>query len=286
MAKPKRNLVRLLERLNEKPMFLADIRKVLGIKERTGYAIVKETLKKEWIKEDGLKRYNITIKGKSMIGIWEKIKQLDEIASIPSDYRSEFSENMTGIKSAIAKIVDRILVLRIKKEEMKLFGVRDGELAERFTPLNIDTYFPGYDYRKRFMSLAKTNIKILIEFDGEKWVELHRFNHLEAQHANNMKFYKAIKNIKSKERKERLIQALDLLWASKKSQYIYVNLSEAKEELEEYVCKVFEEYEEKDKVDGLVKKAIETGLFEYGKKELYYLKVNRDKLQEFLRQIT
>jgi hypothetical protein len=249
MTKSMKNLTELLRLLKDKPMTKGEIRTSLNIKRRTEFKIIREARDKGWIKEDELKRYHLTLCGKSMIGIWRKpadstlfevysqvidpialrpksnrptakctlimknankIKELDDKTTSYERFISELPENVTSIKAALAHVIDSILDLNAK--DMGLHTVLDSQLAENLSVFNIETHFPGYDYLKRYIELAKTNFKVLIEFDGEKWVATQEFGDLEKQREDTLKLYKeAYESIFSEQRRVRIKKAIQQL---------------------------------------------------------------------------
>jgi len=323
MTKPMKNLIELLRRLKDKPMTKGEIRTSLNIKRRTEFKIIREAQDKGWIKEDELKRYHLTLLGKSMVEIWRKpadstifevysqvidpiaskpksnrprakctliikdankIKELDDKTTSYERFISELPENATSIKAALAHVIDSIL--DIKAKNMGLHTVLDSQHAESLSVFNIEINFPGYDYLKRYIELAKTNFKVLIEFDGEKWVATQEFGDLEKQREDTLKFYReASERIYSEQRRIRMkkaIQQLSLDSNTTRNGLKYLHLFEAKVDLKEFVYKTFELYEkDNNKLKELVREAFATGLLKYDREVLYHLKMNKEKLQEF-----
>jgi hypothetical protein len=330
MAKPKRNLIGLLRLLKDNPMVKGEIRAALNIKKRTEYNIVKEAEKKGWIEEDELKIYHLTLRGKSIIDIWrkptdstlfevysqvidtiglrprsnrptakctliikdaDKIKELDKkTAAFYDRFLLDLPENATSIKAALARVIDSILDLKAK--DMRLPTVLDSQHAESLSVFNVETNFPGYDSLKRYIALAKTNFKILIEFDGEKWVATQNFDDIEKYREDTLKFYKEpFENIRSQERRIRInkaIQDISFDTNTTRKELQHLRLFETKADLKEFVHKNFELYEkdniykkDSNNLKEIIQRAFATGLFEYDKKVLYHLKTNIKKLNEF-----
>lgn len=105
----------------------------------------------------------------------DEIKELDSRTDATKRFLTRdglwLSDNNTNLKASMAAVVDSILDLKAK--EMGLFSMLDEEFRiskSILTPFNRRNYFPGYDALKRYENLAKTKFRILIEFDGEKWV--------------------------------------------------------------------------------------------------------------------
>jgi hypothetical protein len=326
MAKPKKSLKKLLTLLHKKPMTKHEIRTALKVHRKTEYVNVKEALKQRWIEEDELKRYHLTLLGKLIIDTWKKkptdstlfevyplvtnpitsslesnrltakctliikdagkIKELDDKTASYEQFISDLPENATNIKSALAHVIDSILDL--KANYMGLHTVLDSQLAENLSMFNIETNFPDYDSVKRKIDLAKTNFKVLIEFDGEKWVKTQKLDDLEKQREDNLKFYKeAFQRIRLQERRIRIYNAIQLLDSNlTKDRLGDLLLFATKAELKEFVYKIFQ-LDEKDnnKLKELVTKAFATGLLECDRKVLYHLKMNKEKIQEFYNSI-
>ena len=297
MAKPKKSLLKLLRLLHKKPMTKGEVRIPLKVNRKTVYVNVEEALEKRWIEEDELKRYHLTQLGKLIIDtsrgkptdstVFEvsskvidpialmpnrptakctliikdadKIKELDDKTASYKPFILEYRENATIIRSALANVIDSILDLRAK--DKGLYTVSDSQLAESLSVFNIETNFPGYDYLKRNINLANDKFKILIEFDGKKWVKTQKFNDLKKQHEGNLKFYKeASERIRLQERKMRINNAIQLLDSNlTKDRLQDLHLFGTEAESKEFVYKSFQLDEKDDnKLNELVKNAFTT----------------------------
>jgi hypothetical protein len=322
MAKPRKFLKTLLRMIQKRPMTSGEICK----KTKKHRKVVRQNLKlaqnEGLVYQDGLQQYHITTLGKLVIDYierptdftrWqiysqvidpissrsnrptatctlitknaEKIKELDNRTSpSPERFILELSENSTPIKAALANVVDSVLEIRAKDTGLKT--VRDGQLAEDLSIFNVETNFPGFDYLKRYITLANINFKVLIEFDGEKWVKTQRFNDIRKQRNDSLNIYrKATKSILSENRRIRLNKAVQILskdWLRIRNLLQYSNLFENEEDLKEYAYKIFGLHEQdKDRLKEAVQKAFESELLRYYKKALFYLEVDKEKLQEY-----
>ena len=73
MAKPKINLIKLMETLERQSLRIGEIRCSLsGISRTTEYEITQEAIRKGWIEQGTNKRYSLTLLGQKHIGIWSK----------------------------------------------------------------------------------------------------------------------------------------------------------------------------------------------------------------------
>jgi len=314
MARPKKSLLRLLQLLAKKPTSKGKIRRILGIERRQEYNIIKEALKNVWIEENKkLKTYHLTLLGKSAIGIWleskdsvsfdvysqvidpaglrsekpkaictlimknaERIKKLDTETSAEYRFIAALPANATRIKNALANVVDSIL--DIKGKDMRLYAVGNADLAQNILS-NIEQHFLGYDSRKRYLELAMTSFKFLIEYNGAKWAKTQRFDDLDNEFDDNLSFYRNLK-FHSQDKIVKIGQAMGILSRNPSGEYENVLLFKTKEELEQYVLKIFENFFiEKENLNDMVKKGFEIGLFEYEQKQLYSLKVNEEKVR-------
>jgi hypothetical protein len=305
-------------------MTKGEIRNPLKVNRKTVYVNIKEALKQRWIEEDELKRYHLTLLGKLnidtsrgkltdstvfkvsskvidpialmpnrptakctlIINDADKIKELDNKTASYKQFILELRENATIIRSALANVIDAILDLKAK--DMGLYTVSDSQLAESLSVFNIETNFPGYDYLKRNIALANNNFKVLIEFDGKKWVKTQKFNDLKKQREATLKLYKEEpERILLQERRIRIKQAIQLLDTNiTKDRLQDLHLFATEAELKEFVYKTFELYEkDSNKLKQVLRDAFASGLLECDKRVLYHLKMNKEKIQEFYNSI-
>ena len=164
------------------------------------------------------------------------------------------------------------------EDDLGLFTVRDGKLAEN----SISSYedqFPGYDFLRRYKNLANTDFKLLIEYNGKKWLKPQRLNELERK-INGMR--KSFNNyhgkILSRDRRRRINDALVSLFQIREDSFKLVHLFLEEQDIMEYLYKHFEFYGEKNNnLEEIVNKAFVCGLFQTDEKILSYLKVNPEK---------
>jgi hypothetical protein len=143
---------------------------------------------------------------------------------------------------------------------------------------------------KRYTKLANTNFKILIEFDGKKWIKTQNPNEIKKHADNNRKSFAEYynKQILSQDKRKRINEALQILadkndWNKAKNNVKWSHLFESEEELTKYLIQHFESYGERDNPKEIVDKAFESGLLHTQSKMLTYLTVTPDseKIQRF-----
>ena len=207
-----------------------------------------------------------------------KIEKIDNQTAHNVRYNLELQTNATAIKSSLAKVVDTILETIGKDKGLGLYTVRDGQLAESLTPFNMQEQYPGYDFLKRYSKLADTSFKILIEFDGKKWIKTQRSSDVRKHVFNKRKSFAEYysKQILSQDRRKRINEALQILvdkndWNKVKENLKWSHLFENKIELTEYLTQHFGFYGEKNNPKEIVDKAFESGLLRTQSKILTYL---------------
>ena len=175
---------------------------------------------------------------------------------------------------------------------MNLSTILDEQFRDQLTQLP-----PGYDSMKRYQQLAKTQFNVLIEFDGLEWVEKQDFEDLEkmVEEDNPSSRSKEFsENIRAMDRNVRINNALYHLWSSGGSSDLSPttlqanNLFENKTELKEHVynsLKLFQVSNDHNQINHIIKTAFDIGLFSLQKRELYHLKVNREKELKFFNAI-
>jgi hypothetical protein len=320
MAKPRRVLKKMLQLLDSEPMSFGLLQKKIKKHQNVVNKNLKIAKNENLLYQDGLKQYHLTSLGKVVIDNverpdnftrWqietqetdpiglsdrpkatctlitdkaEKIREIDD-KTASQKFNLEVPENNTLIKSALARVVDSIL--EILEKDMRLFTVRDGELAEN-SSLSISSYldqFPGYDFLRRYKILANTDFKLLIEFNGKKWFKSQRFNELERWINGTRKsitnFHK--EEILSPDRRRRINDAVVNLIQIREDSFKYAHLFVEEQDIREYLYNHFGLYGEKNEnLEEIVNKAYGSGLFQADKKVLYYLKVNPEKYQSFI----
>jgi hypothetical protein len=170
-----------------------------------------------------------------------KIKELDNQTDYNVRYNLELAANATAIKSSLAKVVDTVLETIGKDKGLGLYTVRDGQLAESLSPFNIREQLPGYDFVKRYTNLADTTFKVLIEFDGKKWIKTQKPNEVKKHIYDNRKSFAEYysKHILSHDKRKRINEALQLLadkndWNKVKNNVKWSHLFENEEERSKY----------------------------------------------------
>jgi hypothetical protein len=320
MARRKVALAKFLKLLSSGPLPKGMIRKNLGISRKTEYVIVKESLDNCWIEMDKMGNYRLTPSGAAqsdfktiptdqalflvysqvidpisyrkkrpyarctlIIDDATEIKKLDSESYNSDLYIQELPENATPINAALSKVIDSIFDLRAK--EMGLYMVRNMELAQSFSIFDSEK-FPGYDYLRRYEKLADIDFKLIIEFEGKKWVRNQSFADLWSEIERNSNLYKeAGERIKREELGIRVSGAMKQLEVNNDDkQMAYLGLFKTKQDLVEYVTKIFSLYYISNKKQD-VRKAFESGLMSYEKKTLYHLNINSKRIENFCNMI-
>lgn len=211
----------------------------------------------------------------------KKIEELDARTKSHPLLRTELKQNNTRLKAALAKVVDSILEFRAI--ELGLIPVTTGELAERLSSLDIDTFYPQYDYAKRLLDLAKTTFYVSIGYEGKDWLRDLDLKDFEKSQEDNLKFYKSMyTQTISRERKERLTEFVRLLPENTTEQYKHVQLFEEEGQIKEYLTEYLRPYEELENIPLLIEKAFKSKFFETKRNWIYHLKVNKQNTKKFL----
>lgn len=165
----------------------------------------------------------------------EKIKELDARTCSNPLLRSELIQNRTRLKAALAKVIDSIL--EFKAEDLGLYDVTTGELAEKSSTMNIDTAFPQYDYSRRLWNLANTTFSGLIEYDGREWFIDQDLAGFDRMQEDNINFYRSLRaQPVSGNRKERIVEVIRLFPDSTAEQYKDVLLFKKKSQIKGYLA--------------------------------------------------
>ena len=218
MARPRKNLFYILKIIEQKPLTYSEICKLTKKPMKVVWENLTTAQEEKLVDQDSLKKYHLTSLGKSRINSVEhrvypisircysqvidflklrpeqptanctiiienadenetnKIKELDAKTDAAKRFLTHdglwLPENNTNLKAAFAAVVDSILDLKAK--QMGLNTILDQQFRDQLTQLP-----PGYDSMKRYQQLAKTNFKVLIEFNGLGYVEKQDFEDLE-----------------------------------------------------------------------------------------------------------
>jgi regulatory ArsR family protein len=321
MAKPRKFLKKILQMLNKRPMTSGYLCRITKKHRKIIRQNLKIAEKEGLVYQDGLRNYHLAPRGKFAINYiertkdltrWqiesqeidpiglisnrpkaictlvtenaEKIKELDN-RTASKRFNVELPGNETLIRSALARVVDSIL--QTIGKDMQLFTVRDGQLAEN-SSFNFLDQFPGYDFARRYEKLAKTDFKLLIEFNGKEWVNTQIFDDLEKQIDDRRKSLSGYyyEKILSHDRRRRINEAIQHLIQVPEDYLKFSHLFRNEEDIRKYLYKQFSFYGEKsDDLQEIVNKGYECGLFQTEKKVLYSLKVNSEKYQFFMNLI-
>jgi hypothetical protein len=328
MARRKKSLEMLLGALDKTPMAKGGIRSALKIDRKTEYRIINEGLSRKWIEEDLLRKYHLTMLGKESIGSgerpldstsWEvpsqiidmvrertdrpvanctiqienanKIKELDAQTTTSHRFLTNdglgLPENDTHIKSSLAAVVDSILDLKAK--DMGLLTILDQKIRDELTTSTLDDQFPSYDYMKRYEQLAKTDLKVLIEFKGQEWVEKQNFEDLERNIADRKKRYKEFsKNAREMASDIQIRKAVSHLAGNTnltKNTLQANRLFASRQELNTFILNEFKLVNQGQDGQKIIKEAFKSRLFEVKKMPLVHLKVNKEKELQFYKSL-
>lgn len=195
----------------------------------------------------------------------------------------ELPENATPIKAALSKVIDSIFDIRAKG--MGLHMVRNMELAQSFSIFDSEK-FPGYDYLRRYEKLANIDFKLILEFEGKKWVRNQSFGDLWSEMERNQNLYReAMERMKRQELGVRVRGAMKQLEVTNDDkQMAYLGLFKSRQDLVDYVTKIFSLYNISNKTKD-VRKAFESGLMSYEKKSVYHLNLNSESVENFCNMI-
>jgi hypothetical protein len=328
MARTRTVLKTILTLLNKKPMSRGDLVRKTGKNRKVIGQNLKIAIAEDLAWQDTLERYHLSTLGKTafsnyverrndktswkiqsqvidnigwtsdrpsakctlMVKNARKIERIDNQTAYNVRYNLELPANATAIKSSLAKVLDTVLETIGKDKGLGLYTVRDGQLAESLTPFNIQEQFPGYDFLKRHMKLADTTFKVLIEFDGKKWIKTQRSNEVRKHASNNRKSFAEYysKKILSQDRRKRINEALQILadkndWNKVKGNMKWSHLFGNNKELTEYLIQHFGFYGEKNNPKEIVDKAFESGILQTQNKKIIHLTLDPDpkKIQQF-----
>ena len=203
------------------------------------------------------------------------------------------SMNSTRIEIAVAGVVDSILDIRAK--DMGLHSILDLEHRRNLEAFNLPQQFPGYDVLKRIQQLPDIHFKVLIEFDGKSWVRKQDFEDLENLRQYHQKAYQEMmKRIQSRALQLRQKEAFRSLKGA------FFNIGErhwkeledhrffgSREELNQFIIKELKVHlPENKKIDKkLLQSLRRAGAIEYHERTFYRIKVNHEKIDEFLKII-
>jgi hypothetical protein len=326
MAKPKTTMYKLLTLLDSQPVSIGKIRELLKIDRKTEYRNCKEAEKEGWIEKDKIGKYHVTPVGKSVISLSQKpvdsvsfevdsqiidfiktrsdrpkakctiviknakeIKELDDKTCYVERFITHdglgLVENDTYLKQVVAIVVDTILDFKAK--DKGLFTILDQQFRDEVAAFNSDTYYPSYDYRKRYIDLADINFTVLIKFEGKKWVESQNFQDLEKNIQANRRFYDISEGVKLMDRSVRINKAIYTLLGGggelTKRGLEGNRLFSSETELMEFVhnCLKIWQVGKQDEINKLMQEAFKCGYFQIEKKELYHLKIDKTNKVQF-----
>lgn len=103
---------------------------------------------------------------------------------------------------------------------------------------------------------------------------------------DNLKFYSSLKvQPNSRNRKDRIIEAIRLFPDSTEEQYKYVLLFEKKEQIQRYLAERLEGYVDQKNFPDIIEKMFQSKLFEIKRNHLYSIKINKENVKGLLDSI-
>lgn len=252
MSRVRIHLTKVLKLLDKKPMTRSEITKKLAINRKIVRDNLVWANRKNLKYSDGLGKYHLTPLGKSctcsheippdsisfevasqiidslkireespkakctvQMKDAEKIKELEDKTIYYERFITHdglgLPENDTYLKQAVADVVDVVLDFRAKAKGA--LTILDQKLRDKATVFNTDTYYPAFDYRKRYEDLAAIDFAVLIEFKGKKWVESQNSTNLESSLENSLEanrelYVQTLQKIRSADRDIRINKAI------------------------------------------------------------------------------
>ena len=223
----------------------------------------------------------------------QKIMELDkdsreyQTALMMSGYGT--IENASNIQASAGALIDAIL--DSKARDIGLFSTLKSEYPYALNIFNYETTPPGYDHMKRFMKLAGTELKVFIEFDGEKWIKKQNFGKLEEEHQILYEISKkSLNRIRSLDEKRMIMfvvhKLIDPDWA-KEDKLETMNFFETKKELKDYVHRLLKRFGiEQDKLEEVLRSGFNSGFFQTRKMVLHHLTINRANESKFFKSLS
>jgi hypothetical protein len=134
------------------------------------------------------------------------------------------------------------------------------------------------------VNLANIDFKLIIEFNGKKWLKTQKLNDLKKKINDRRKSIKDYyhENILSSDRRRGIHDALLNLMQREDYYYKYAYFSKDEQEMREYLFEHFRSHGERNEnLEDIVNKAYKCGLFQPQKKTFFYLKVDPEKYNAF-----
>jgi hypothetical protein len=162
---------------------------------------------------------------------------------------------------------------------------------------NTDTYYPAFDYRKRYEDLAAIDFAVLIEFKGKKWVESQNSTNLESNLENSLEanrelYVQTLRKIRSADRNIRINKAIYNIMGGSGRRALTEKSLEANRlfdssiVLRDYIRNWFRVYQvDQSHTEDIIQKGFKSGYFEIEKKKFYHLKFNKAKKLQFFGSI-
>lgn len=336
MSRVRIHITKILKLLDKEPMTRSEITKKLKINRKIVGDNLVWANRKNLIHSDGTGKYHLTPLGKSCAGSSEtppdsvsfevasqiidslkigevspkakctiqmkdakKIKKLDNKTIYYERFITHdglgLPENNTYLKQAIAEVVD--VILDFRAEARGALTVLDQELRDKATVFNTDTYYPGFDNRKRYMDLAATDFAVLIEFKGKKWVESQNSTNLESSlenslEANRESYEQSLRKVRLVDRNIRISKAIYNIMGGSGRRTLTEKSLEAnrlfysRTALRDYIRNWFRVYQvDQLHMEDVIQKALKSGYFKIEKKKFYHLKFNKAKKLQFFNSI-
>jgi hypothetical protein len=336
MSRVRIHIIKILKLLDKEPMTRSEITKKLKLNRKTVGDNLVWANRKNLIHSDGTGKYHLTPLGKSCAGSSEtpsdsvsfevasqivdslkireesprakctiQMKDANEIKKLDNRtiYFERFithdglglPENNTYLKQAVAEVVD--VILDFRAEARGALTILDQELRDKATVFNTDTYYPGFDERKRYMDLAATDFAVLIEFKGKKWIDSQNSN-LESSIENSLEanrelYEQSLRKVRSVDRNIRISKAIyNIMGGSGRRTLTQKSLEanrlfNSRTALRDYIRNWFRVYQvDQLHMEDIIQKGFKSRYFEIEKKKFYHLKFNKAKKLQFFNSIS
>jgi hypothetical protein len=336
MSRIRIHIAKVLNLLDRKPMTRPEIAKKLKINRKIVWDNLVWANSKNLIYTDESGKYHLTPLGKSSVGSSEtpsdsvsievasqivdslrireespkakctiqmedakEIKKLDNKTVYYERFITHdglgLPENNTYLKQAVAEVVDVILDHRAKSRGA--LTILDQELRDRATVFNIDTYYPAFDYRKRYKDLAAIDFTVLIEFKGKKWIESQNATNIENSldssiEASREEYVQSLRKLRLADRDIRISKAIYNIMGGSGRRTLTEKSLQANRLFYsrtagiDYIRNWFRVNQvDQLHTEDIIQKAIKSGYFRIEKKKFYHLKINKAKKLQFFNSI-
>ena len=317
---------------NKGPLTQTEIKDIFNLHRSTIFRNLQIAKKRKWIEEVEPGKYNITTLGKrhteslnvpsesfnieaytQVLGFLpihsdkpkvnciievekaEEIKEKDRATNAKLRFLTNdglwLSENDTNLKASVACVADSLLDSVAKNKG--LFTMLDEEFRKETTIFNFRDRQPWYDYRKRWMDLAKINFQISIKYNGEEWVKQQNCENMEKYLENNQQIYDKSLNDKAKWKKRqkinKIIEIIDQANYRAREHRLKENgLFKTEEDVKSFIYDNLKlvKYKNEKEIKQIIEESFNSELLKIEKREFYCLELDKEKLSEFYKSIS